>query len=531
MNLQRSPRLIGAILLLMMVGLGCNLTVPFLPPTPEPAPTVPPTSAVEMIPLEFPVGGFDLAYPKDWVASEQEGAIILAQSQDIADMMDWTSGALVIVLSGLPENVFADFAEEEHTAEALLNRSLEGFRTQENAQVGETEVRRFAQQEGVGVPIGWTENDIPLRGYLTVYADTEVVILILAASPEEQWETTWPKVESILTSAVFYAPREATPEKQGNLERDVPVKATLKIAGIDEWTYCSDGNEYVTIDVVAQGGWDPVLDVLSADGDAVASDDDSGGDYNPRLFGLYLEAPGCYALRVSAYSGYGDYEIAVRTGEAPGGGTLKYGDTVSSNLALGEREVWTFEAQAGDVVRISMVGSGELTDTYLELLDPDGLYLTGDDDSGEGSFALIAGYMLPVTGTYRINALSYASQSGPYTLTLEKVTVMVQPIAYGQTLTGALTTDFLYGYWTFEGTKGDRVTISMVGVRAMDTYLELYGPDGLYLTGDDDSGSEGSALILNYVLPETGTYRIAGRSLGETGPYTLSLTRDSSSGP
>jgi len=486
---------------------------------------------MEMLPLEFPVGGFDLAYPADWVVSEQDGAIVLASSQDVADMMDWTTGALIIVLSGLPENVFADAAEEERTAEALLNQSLEGFRAQDDAQVGETEVRRFAHQEGVGVPIGWTEYGIPLRGYLATYADAEVVVLILAAAPEEQWETAWPKMESILSSAVFYAPTEATPEKRGNLERDVPVKATLKIAGVDEWTYCSEGDEYVTIDVVARGDWDPVLDVLNEDGETVASDDDSGGDYNPRLFGLHLEAPGCYALRVSAYSGYGDYEIAVRTGEAPGGGSLTYGDTVSSNLALGERETWTFEAQAGDAVRISMVGSGGLTDTYLELLDPDGLYLTGDDDSGEGNFALIAGYMLPVTGTYRISALSYASQSGPYTLTLEKVPVTVQSIAYGQTLTGTLTADAPYGYWTFEGTEGDRVTISMVGIRAMDTYLELYGPDGLYLIGDDDSGAEGSALILDYVLPATGVYRIAGRSLDETGPYTLSLTRGSPSGP
>ncbi len=81
--------------------------------------------------------------------------------------------------------------------------------------MGEVETRRFAHQEGVGVHLGWTETDVPLRGYLAVYVDKDVVALLLAASPAEQWETVWPQVDAILSSAVFYAPHEATPEKRG----------------------------------------------------------------------------------------------------------------------------------------------------------------------------------------------------------------------------------------------------------------------------------------------------------------------------
>ncbi|MFN3763041.1 MAG: PPC domain-containing protein, partial [Anaerolineae bacterium] len=402
--------------------------------------------------------------------------------------------------------------------------TLEGFHSQEDAEVGEVETRRFARQEGVGVHLGWTEMDVPLRGYLAVYVDEEIVALMLAVSPAEEWETVWPQVDAILASAVFYAPQEPTPEPRGSLERDVPAEATLKIGGIDEWTYCSPGDEYVNVAVGARGAWDPFLEVFNEAGDSIASDDDSGGEFNPYIFGLHLTDPGCYALRVSAYDGYGAYEIAVRTGEPPGGGTISYGDTVESNLAPGEQETWTFEAQAGDAVRISMVGSGELTDTYLELFGPDDTLLVSDE-SGEGSFALIAGYMLPRTGTYRIVAQSYAGESGPYTLSLEKVTVTVRTIAYGQTLSGTLTADFPYGYWTFEGVEGDAVTISMVGVGDMDTYLELYGPDGTLLIADDDSGGNYAALIADYPLPQTGVYRVVGRSLGEPGPYTLSLLK------
>ncbi|MCX7854669.1 MAG: hypothetical protein N2556_01600 [Anaerolineae bacterium] len=515
----------GFVALLLAAGLGCNLTAPLPSPTPEvPSPT-PTAPAPEMVPLEYPVGGYNLAHPADWVVTLQQGAIILSPSQEVADMMDWTSGALMVVLSGLPEEVFATTPEEERTAQSLLEGTLEGFRSQENAEVGEVETRRFARQEGVGVHLGWTEMDIPLKGYLAVYVDEEIVALLLAASPADQWETVWPQVDAILASAVFYAPQEATPEPRGTLKRDVPAEATLKIGGIDEWTYCSPGDEYVNVEVGAQGGWDPFLEVFNEAGDSIASDDDSGGEFNPYIFGLHLTDPGCYAFRVSAYDGYGAYQIALRTGEPPGGGTISYGDTVESNLAQGEQETWTFEAQAGDAIRVSMVGSEGLTDTYLELYGPDDLLLVSDDNSGEGSFALIAGYMLPRAGTYRIVAQSYAGESGPYTLALEQVTVTVQPIAYGQTLSGTLTADFPYGYWTFEGAEGDTVTVSMVGVGDMDTYLELYGPDGVMLMTDDDSGGNYAALIADYALPKTGVYRVVGRSLGEPGPYTLSLTK------
>lgn len=512
----------GFVALLLAAGLGCNLTALR---SPTPLPPTPTPKGPEMTPLEYSVGGYDLAYPAEWVVTLQQGAIILSPSQDVADTMDWTSGALMIVLSGLPEEIFAAMPEEERTAQSLLDGTLEGFRSQEDAEVGEVETRHFARQEGVGVHLRWTEMDIPLRGYLAVYVDEEIVALLLAASPEEEWETVWPQVDAILASAVFYAPQEPTPEPRGSLERDVPAEATLKIGGIDEWTYCSPGDEYVNVEVGARGAWDPYLEVLNEAGDSIASDDDSGGEFNPYIFGLHLTDPGCYVLHVSAYDGYGAYEIAVRTGEPPGGGTISYGDTVESNLAPGEEETWTFEAQAGDAVRISMVGSGELTDTYLELFGPDDTLLVSDDNSGEGSFALIAGYLLPRTGTYRIVAQSYAGESGPYTLSLAQVTVTVQTIAYGETVSGTLTADFPYGYWTFEGAEGDTVTVSMVGVGDMDTYLELYGPDGMMLMADDDSGGNYAALIADYLLPQTGVYRIVGRSLGEPGPYTLSLLK------
>lgn len=246
--------------LLLATGWGCNLTAPFLSPTPEVTATPPPAPTApvsEMTPLEYPVGGYDLTYPAGWVAALQQGAIILS------------------------------------------------------------------------------------------HVDPDIVAMTLAASPADQWEAVWPQVDAILASAVFYAPHEATPEKHGNLQRDVPTEATLKIGGVDEWTYCSPGDEYVAIDVAARGDWDPFLEVLNPAGDPIA-----------------------------------------------------------------------LEGAEGDLVTISMVGVGQM-DTSLELYGPDGTMLIADDDSGEDYAALIADYALPQAGVYRIVGRSLG-EPGPYTLSLTK---------------------------------------------------------------------------------------------------------------
>jgi hypothetical protein len=59
----------------------------------------------------------------------------------------------------------------------------------------------------------------------------------------------------------------------------------------------------------------------------------------------------------------------------------------------------------------------------------------------------------------------------------------------------------------------------------LDCYLELYGPDGAFLTDDDDSGVGYDALIEYYTLPSDGDYSVVtrGGEFGATGAYTLAL--------
>ncbi|MCK6625380.1 MAG: rhomboid family intramembrane serine protease [Anaerolineae bacterium] len=101
----------------------------------------------------------------------------------------------------------------------------------------------------------------------------------------------------------------------------------------------------------------------------------------------------------------------------PGGGTIAYGQTVEGRLVGEEGDLWQFEGEAGQVVTITM-RSDEI-DAQVGLFDPDNEYLTEDGDSGDDDNARIDAYVLPVTGTYTIYAISSDGQPGAYYLTLK----------------------------------------------------------------------------------------------------------------
>lgn len=213
------------------------------------------------------------------------------------------------------------------------------------------------------------------------------------------------------------------------------------------------------------------------------------------------------------------------------GGQIGYGETVEGRITGEDGERWTFNGREGDEVRIDM--RSDDIDAYVELLDEDDSYLAGNDDT-IGSDARIQAYVLPATGSYTIVAMSYfTDETGLYAITLERTGVGVElvtgggELGYGDSVRAQVSDE--YGdEWTFEGEAGDQVRISMSSP-AIDSYLELLAPDGSYILGDEDSGSEFNALIDGYVLPESGTYTIVATGLGQTGQYALSLERTATS--
>ncbi|MFW5691202.1 MAG: hypothetical protein ACOCXZ_01765 [Chloroflexota bacterium] len=110
-----------------------------------------------------------------------------------------------------------------------------------------------------------------------------------------------------------------------------------------------------------------------------------------------------------------------------------------------------------------------------------------------------------------------------------------RPISYGETVTGEITNDMPEVRFTFEGSAGDTITIAMNatnvtdGQPSLDSYAQLFGPNGDLLDFNDDSGGTLNALVGPTRLPETGSYVIVatrccpGGFSGSTGPFELTV--------
>ncbi|NDJ76299.1 MAG: hypothetical protein GYB65_08560 [Chloroflexi bacterium] len=95
-----------------------------------------------------------------------------------------------------------------------------------------------------------------------------------------------------------------------------------------------------------------------------------------------LPGPGVYRIVLFGETQPRTFELMVvsRPVAQGAGGVLAYDSTQSGEIAVrGQRDIWTFQAQAGDQIVITMLTAN--SDSYLELYDPDQQLITTADDS------------------------------------------------------------------------------------------------------------------------------------------------------
>lgn len=104
------------------------------------------------------------------------------------------------------------------------------------------------------------------------------------------------------------------------------------------------------------------------------------------------------------------FEDAIQMGSVPVGGRVE-----ARIDDLFEIHNWTFDGSSGQTVTVQANAlPGETTDPRVNLLGPDGALLTGDDDGGDNTNALIPGYVLPADGQYILQVDVW--QTGDYEL-------------------------------------------------------------------------------------------------------------------
>ncbi|MDX1992626.1 MAG: PPC domain-containing protein [bacterium] len=222
--------------------------------------------------------------------------------------------------------------------------------------------------------------------------------------------------------------------------------------------------------------------------------------------------------------------------------TLEFWQAVTGTISEGQTSQWTFEADAGDSIRIAALAvedaplefslrllsvAGDLVgegNPLLAELPADGTYTVLVESSGAGSYELGLGY------TDQPNPNQQASASLPQVVGVPTATpafaantTFIGDLDSNAPASGELvnTLDHLY---VFEGQAGSYVQLVMERVFGqIDPLLTVYSPAGDALAMDDDSGGNDAALVRNLRLPEDGLYSVQVGGRGMAGGYTLRL--------
>ncbi len=414
---------------------------------------------------------------------------------------------------------------------------------------------------------------LPTSGDFTIVVDSynrlqtgDFSLSVSGTAAPESTET--PEATAGTDTVVFDSSLEIGDSIEGTVTADAEATA---------YSFEGSAGQRVTIDLTSSA-FDSYLTLRNEAGDDLISDDDSGGNLNALIEDFELPENGIYTILVGSYGGSveGAFSLSVQepgagtepTVEATPGSTptmiptpenpvtpeppvgdsvlITIGETTSAAIPDGAGSAtFVFDGVANQLVTITLEANG--FDAYVQLLDGDGQVVAEDDDSAGNLNAQITDAALPADGRYSIIASSFSgSASGDFTLTLgeadfgeipsvgtptptptaggEVITGVIGAINFGDSVNGTLPEDTRAAQFTFEGSAGDVVTISLSS-SDFDSYLSLKNADGQEVAYDDDSAGNLNALIENFALPTDGTYTIEATSFGSfvSGSFTLTL--------
>ena len=203
----------------------------------------------------------------------------------------------------------------------------------------------------------------------------------------------------------------------------------------------------------------------------------------------------------------------------PGG--ISYGETIACSIDSNETDSYTFAGNINDrVIARVQITSGNI-DPSLQIDAPGGTCATST------IFNLLElNCILPTGGIHTIHVSGSSGQTGGYNLHLQRSNFPANQtaIAYGQTLSGHITTAPEMDVFAFTGSSGEKVILrKQVTSGSLDPHLRIYNPDGTLLCSDNTIFNQ---LEINCTLAVGGLHMIfAHGDDGQTGGYNLHLQR------
>ncbi len=292
------------------------------------------------------------------------------------------------------------------------------------------------------------------------------------------------------------------------------------------------------------GSTDTEMRLYDANGDAIASDDDSGDGSNARIIHNTVVAGQKYSIAVNEFGNNdtGDYALVISGCDGGGCGDDPDNDTMATSTAFGSCGTKTAGIDCADDIDIynfQVPTSGEYTFSASAINGTIVSVGTGSNWVDSGGSSISRTYSAGTTVYVKVEP-DTAGQTFEYDLTISGCTgggcgndPGNDTLADATPLSGCGTTsaaidcagDLDY-YWLTAPNSGS-FTFETTG--SIDTELRLYDANGDAIASDDDSGTDHNARIV-YTLTAGAKYSVAVNEYGNdgTGAYDLVISGCSS---
>jgi len=333
----------------------------------------------------------------------------------------------------------------------------------------------------------------------------------------------------VLHLAQFPEPFIVPPGAEGGpMTNGGSYAGTNSLGDLDLWSFTANAGDSLVLRL-GTTGFDGNLNLYGPNGALLkAAASGVGAEID-----LTATNSGTFTALVSSYTsgGTGTYVLhlaqfpepfIVPTGDE--GGPMTNGGNYAGTNSLGDLDLWSFTANAGDnlVLRLGTMGF----DGNLNLYGPNGVLLkttaSGVDAeidvtaTNSGTFtALVSSYTSGGTGTYVLHLAQFPE---PFIVpTGDEGGPMTSGGNYGGTNSlGDL------DLWSFTANAGDNLVLRL-GTTGFDGNLNLYGPNGALLK----TAASGVDAEIEITATNSGTFTalVSSYTSGGTGTYVLHLAR------
>ncbi|HXS68015.1 MAG TPA: PPC domain-containing protein, partial [Candidatus Polarisedimenticolia bacterium] len=250
------------------------------------------------------------------------------------------------------------------------------------------------------------------------------------------------------------------------------------------------------------------------------------GTFTVEVSSIFAGGAGAYNLNLARVPG----DFVVLPGDD--GGPITNGWINTGTNSLGDMDLWSLTANAGDSIVLRM-GSATFN-PWIRVYGPDGKEVATAGNGTSGFLTVDLATQATNSGTYVVVTSSFSVDGvGNYLLTLAKSpgTVFVAPGDEGGPMTngwehaGIISPGDL-DVWTFNANAGDGIVLRM-GSPAFNPWIRLFGPDGKEVATAGSGVSGFLNVDMTTQATNAGTYTVVVGSFSGnvTGSYVLNLAK------